>query len=86
MEAIRLVLAVDTKAGAGYVSLRNAPVARTEQFSPSVLVDFDAAGHPVGLEILTLAANVDVDGLVSRYNIPEIRDALCTALDERNLS
>ena len=49
-------------------------------------MDFDAAGHPVGLEILTLAANVDVDGLVSRYNIPEIRDALCTALDERNLS
>ena len=71
---IRLVLDVDIKAGAGYVRLRDAPVARTEKFSPSVLVDVDAAGRPVGLELLTLAANVDVDGLVSRYNIPEIRD------------
>jgi len=77
---IRLVLDVDTEADAGYVSLRDAPVARTEQFSPIVLVDIDAAGTPVGIEILTLSAEVDVDGIIARYNVPDIRDALKDAL------
>jgi uncharacterized protein YuzE len=74
------VLDVDTEADAGYVTLREGSVARTDQFSDSVLVDVDNAGIPVGIEILTLAADVDVDGIVTRYNIPEIRDGLRNAL------
>ena len=63
------VLDIDTTADAGYVTLREAPVARTEQFSTSVLIDLDSAGSPVGIEILTLTAHVDVEGIAASYQL-----------------
>ena len=63
-------LTVDTDAGAAYVRLNEAAVARTERFRESVLVDLDTVGAPVGIEILALPAAVDVDGLADRYSLP----------------
>ena len=76
------VLDIDTRADAGYVTLRDAPVSRTVQFSTSVLVDLDSNGSPVGIEILTLTADVDVDGIAERYGLSaETREQLLTVLD-----
>ena len=71
-------LTIDTDANAGYVSISQAAaVARTEQFSSSVLVDVDAAGQLVGIELLTLTATVDTDGIANRYGLSAVvRDEL----------
>ena len=62
---------VDADAGAAYVSISRAAVARTEPSSESVLIDVDAAGRPVGIELLTLTATVDVDGIAEKYHLPD---------------
>lgn len=45
---------VDHDAEAAYIALSAAPVARTVEVSPEVLVDLDQAGAVVGVELLTL--------------------------------
>lgn len=58
-------------------------MAGTEPFGDSVLVDVDSAGTPVGIELLTLPAHVDVDALAAQYRLPaDIRDELRRVLGE----
>ena len=48
------IVEIDTEATAAYVRLREANVARTEPFGSEhglVMLDFDAAGNVVGIEI-----------------------------------
>lgn len=52
--AARNLVEVDHAAGAAYITLTGAPVARTVAYGTAVNVDVDAAGHAVGVEILTL--------------------------------
>lgn len=42
----------DTEAGAWYMRVSDHPVARTEQIGPGTLVDFDADGVVVGVEVI----------------------------------
>jgi len=68
---------VDAAAGAAYVALTNAEVARTEQFSSSVLIDLDGDDRLRGIELLDLTATVDIDGIANRYGLPAVvRDEL----------
>lgn len=68
---------VDADADASYIALRDVPVARTDRYSDSVLIDVDAAGQLVGIELLTLTADVDVAGIAARYGLPDtVRDEL----------
>ncbi len=46
---------VDSKLDVAYVELRTGKVARTVQFSPGLLVDFDIEGQVLGIEVLSLA-------------------------------
>lgn len=70
-------LAVDTEAGAAYVALPAAAVAGTGQLSGSVLIDLDTGGTPFGIEILTLTADVDLDGVAEGYSLSDdLRNAL----------
>ena len=49
------VVEIDTEATAAYIRLRAAEVARTEPFATErglVMLDFDAAGNVVGIEIV----------------------------------
>ena len=71
-------LRIDADANAGYVSIRSqAAVARTERFSDSVLIDVAPDGAPVGIELLTLTATVDTDGIANRYGLSAVvRDEL----------
>ncbi|MDE3073894.1 MAG: DUF2283 domain-containing protein [Chloroflexota bacterium] len=42
----------DPEAGAAYVRLSAKPVAKTEEVAPGVILDLDADGLPVGVELL----------------------------------
>ncbi len=54
----RLILkkaTVDSKLDVAYVELRTGKVARTMQFSPGMLVDFDIEGQVLGIDVLSVA-------------------------------
>lgn len=70
---------IDLDARAAYVTLAGAAVARTVQLSPTVLVDEDEHGQPVGLEVLTLDA-LPVAEVLARYRLPERQAASLEAL------
>ena len=42
----------DVSADAAYLVINEAPVARTIELSPNVMIDFDANGHVLGIEVL----------------------------------
>jgi uncharacterized protein YuzE len=48
-------LEIDHEADALYLSLCEAPVVRSEEVSPGVIIDYDAEDHVVGIEILYLS-------------------------------
>ncbi len=46
---------IDEQADALYLGLSDAPAARSEELAPGVIVDFDARGEAVGVEVLHLS-------------------------------
>jgi len=48
-------MTLDPKLDVAYIELRSGKVARTIEFRPGMLVDFDAKGQVVGIEILAAA-------------------------------
>jgi uncharacterized protein YuzE len=46
-------MTVDQKLDVAYVELRKGKVARTVEFRPGMLVDFDVSGQVLGIEILS---------------------------------
>ena len=60
-------LKVDQEADALYLSLVDAPAANSEEVSPGIIVDYDADGNAVGIEMLHLskrAPDINVQRLV----------------------
>ena len=60
-------LKVDQEADALYLSLVDAPAANSEEVSPGIIVDYDADGNAVGIEMLHLskrAPDVNVQRLI----------------------
>ena len=45
-------MTLDPKLDVAYIELRSGKVSRTIEFRPGMLVDFDAKGQVVGIEIL----------------------------------
>ena len=52
---IAMQLKIDRKADALYLSLTEAPAARSEKMSPGLVVDYDAEDGVIGLEVLYLS-------------------------------
>jgi len=48
-------LKVDQKADALYLTLTDAPVGRSEEVSPGIIVDYDEQDRVVGVELLYLS-------------------------------
>lgn len=75
LEAEGLSVRYDTEAGAAYIRLRAGKVAKTLEERPaSVMLDFDAKGHLVGVELLDPHA---ADGallrrIAKRYDSPAL--------------
>lgn len=49
---------VDPRADAAYCYLTKEPIAATEEVAEGIVVDLDANGRPVGVEILHVAARL----------------------------
>jgi uncharacterized protein YuzE len=69
MEGMRLTYDLD--AGALYIGLSDQDVSRTRQVDDNTLVDLDAAGCPVGIEITSIEHSWAVDEVLRGFDIPE---------------
>lgn len=65
--AIRIDL--DAEAQAGYVTLSDEPIVRTRQLTDSVLVDLDAMDMVVGIEVLSVDAEIPFARLESECHV-----------------
>lgn len=63
-------LTVDFEANAAYLQLSDREVEETCQVTPGVLVDLDAFGMVVGVEVLDLDITLPLDKLQVKYHIP----------------
>ncbi len=53
----------DQEANALYITLREAPVAKTNEVTDSFIVDLDEEGRPIGIEILHVRQLLDAEDL-----------------------
>lgn len=56
-------LTIDREADALYLDLDEAPAAESEEISPGVILDYNAEGKVVGIEMLYLSKRVAQDQL-----------------------
>lgn len=63
-------VSVDTVLDVAYVEMTNEPVAETVELNPDVNVDIDAAGIVVGVELLSLTADLPIAALVANFVLP----------------
>ncbi len=56
-------LKVDRESDALYFRLDDTDIVESEEVQPGVILDFDARGQVVGVEILQISARVNPDGL-----------------------
>lgn len=56
-------LTVDREADALYLDLDDAPAAESEEIAPGVILDFNAEGKVVGIEMLYLSKRVSAEQL-----------------------
>ncbi len=56
-------LKIDRENDALYFRLDESPVVESEEVQPGIVLDFDAEGKMVGIEILNLSSRVDPDRL-----------------------
>lgn len=64
-----LNVAVDLFAEAAYIKMGPGPVARTEEVSDKILIDLDEFGVVVGLEVLSLDAEIPFTRLTTDFHI-----------------
>jgi uncharacterized protein YuzE len=65
-----ITMSLDTALNVAYIELTDEPVAETVALNPNVNVDLDAAGTVVGVELLSLAADLPVADLLTRFTLP----------------
>ena len=63
-------LKYDLTAGALYIKLSDAKIARTVEAGDNAAVDLDAAGGLVGIEVIAAAYPWPLDDILTRYAIP----------------
>ena len=56
-------LTIDREADALYLNLDEAPAAESEEISPGVILDYNAEGKVVGIEMLYLSKRVSAEKL-----------------------
>lgn len=70
-------VSLDLTAQAGYITLSHAPIESTFEYNDEILVDLDALGMVVGIEMLSLQSELPVGDLAQRFHIrSELTDAV----------
>lgn len=64
-----VMVTVDHNVGAAYIQLGSNPVAETIEMTPEIQVDIDKLGVAVGIEILSLGANIPITEIATRFHI-----------------
>jgi len=73
----QIEVTVDANVDAGYVRLSRNPVHTTQRLTDEVLVDLDELGMVVGIEALSLTAEIPIAELISTYHVrSEVADLL----------
>lgn len=60
-----LNVSYDADANAAYIRLSGAEILESEEVSPGVVLDFDAQGHIVGIELLDAKAQLSQELLAA---------------------
>ena len=68
-------LKYDMNVGALYVRLADAPVARTREINDNTMVDLDANGEVIGIEVVSMTHPWPLDEILSDYAIPPDEEA-----------
>jgi uncharacterized protein YuzE len=81
-----ITLSVDTSVGAAYIQFTDKPVAQTIEETPDIQVDIDATETVVGVEVLSLTAELPTEPLLlSRYHFAAPDHALALSQVGRTL-
>ena len=67
-----MFLTYDEQADAVYVQFARNSVARTEELSDRVAVDYDAGGRAVGVEFLDVSEGIDLDQVPRRAQVAKL--------------
>ena len=67
-----MYLTYDEQADAVYVQFRRSTVARTQDLSDGVAVDYDAEGLPLGVEFLNVSSGIDLDQVPHRAQVAKL--------------
>jgi hypothetical protein len=70
-----ITLNVDPTVGAAYIKLSDEPIVETVEVTPSVQVDLGATNTVVGVELLSLTAEIPVEALDSSFSFPPFTSA-----------
>jgi uncharacterized protein YuzE len=70
MTSTGIELRVDQTSDAAYIVLSDKTVARTKTLTDAVQVDLDEFGVAVGIEVLTLDAEIPFSRLVADFHVP----------------
>jgi uncharacterized protein YuzE len=62
---VSVKLQYDSSSDAPYLRFSDEPVVESEKVSPGLVVDFDAAGKMVALEVLKAASRLPMDALIA---------------------
>lgn len=62
---MKVELKYDREADAAYLRFSQSEIVESEEVSPGVILDFDAEGHIVGLEVLHAREHLPKDKLVA---------------------
>ncbi|MBH0775242.1 DUF2283 domain-containing protein [Nocardia bovistercoris] len=65
----KVELQIDPNVGAAYIQLNDSAVVRTVEVTDSVLIDLDAMDMVVGIEVLSLSAEIPVGPLMRDWHI-----------------
>jgi len=67
-----MLISFDTEARAMYIELKDAKVAKTEEFAPEVFLDFDEAGSLLGIELLN-PGKLELHQIAKKFHAPQLR-------------
>jgi uncharacterized protein YuzE len=70
----------DCEADALYIELADGSVARTEEIDPGTMVDVDATGRPLGIEVLHPARRWPLGEIIRRYAVSSDAAAMLHAM------
>ncbi|MDE0374666.1 MAG: DUF2283 domain-containing protein [bacterium] len=75
-----MIFSYDNDADALYIEIKDSPVAGTRQFDEGTMVDLDASGEVVGIEILQPARDWPLEEIKASFGLGEDNTAILESM------